>query len=437
MHRQLPRNAAGEYIVRLRFGKGRRDRFTLPASLRSDVAQRRATRLQELASALGGADARAASAALETACECGADEAIFERAIRAARKLVVNEPSRHVATDGKTFRELGEDWTSGRLATRYPGQIKLKRTAADDAGRLTNHIYPVIGAKPLEEVTLDDCDEVMRRIPSSAARSRQHVAGTLLRLFTLAVYPLRLIERSPLPTGFLPARGPRKAFAYLYPDEDRRLMACAEVPLAWRMLWGFLAREGMREGEALGLIWTDVDLKRGMVKLDKNKTDDPRAWPLDAGVHAALRTYRELAPSGVLVFTDPRGRTPPKYTLAPLLRAHLAQLGLKDERPELFESTDARQQMRVHDLRGTFVTIALATGRTEAWVSARTGHRTSNMIARYKRVADSFEELGLGKLDPLNEAIPELRVGHQLGHTTPKSKKLLVTPTGIEPVLPA
>jgi hypothetical protein len=29
------------------------------------------------------------------------------------------------------------------------------------------------------------------------------------------------------------------------------------------------------------------------------------------------------------------------------------------------------------------------------------------MIARYKRVAASFEELGLDSLNPLNEAIPE------------------------------
>jgi len=26
--------------------------------------------------------------------------------------------------------------------------------------------------------------------------------------------------------------------------------------------------------------WTDLDLERGAVRLDKNKTDDPRAWAL-------------------------------------------------------------------------------------------------------------------------------------------------------------
>jgi hypothetical protein len=41
-----------------------------------------------------------------------------------------------------TVRELGEQWVSGKLHARYPDQIPLKRTSADDAGRLAAHIYP-------------------------------------------------------------------------------------------------------------------------------------------------------------------------------------------------------------------------------------------------------------------------------------------------------
>ncbi len=51
---------------------------------------------------------------------------------------------------------------------------------------------------------------------------------------------------------------------------------------------------------------------------------------------------------------------------------------------------------------------ALANGKTEAWVGARTGHRSSQMINRYRRAAQKVDELGLGTLDPLDVAIPEL-----------------------------
>jgi hypothetical protein len=59
-------------------------------------------------------------------------------------------------------------------------------------------------------------------------------------------------------------------------------------------------------------------------------------------------------------------------------------------------------------LRGTFVTLSLANGKTETWVADRTGHRSSAMINRYRRAARSAMELGLGGLAPLYLVIPEL-----------------------------
>src|SRR5690242_2947260 len=50
----------------------------------------------------------------------------------------------------------------------------------------------------------------------------------------------------------------------------------AAVPLAWRVVSGFLDREGPRFSEAAALDVADVDLEPGAVKLDENKTDDAR-----------------------------------------------------------------------------------------------------------------------------------------------------------------
>ena len=302
-------------------------------------------------------------------------------------------------------------------------------------------------------MTLDDCEEIMRRIPDSASRSRRHIGGTVARLMKLAVYPCRWIERSPLPVGFLPKMNNRKLKAYLYPDEDRRLMACRlvlgdgspAVSYEYRLLWGFLSREGMREGEALALTWGDLDLVRGAVTLLENKTDDPRSWALDPGVARALKLHREhYAPNAT--GADPVFLQRSKFGLALTLREHLARIGLKTERPELFTSTEQRQRIRVHDLRGTFVTLSLANGRSESWIADRTGHRSSEMINRYKRTARSFAELHLGELAPLDAAIPELAalairptdpatVGHEVGQLAANYSKPIASPTGFEPVL--
>jgi integrase len=278
---------------------------------------------------------------------------------------------------------------------------------------------------PIDRVTLDLCEEVMRRLPEKLAPKTRNIGQLITRMFAMAVYPLRLIERSPIPAGFVPKASAHKALAYLYPDEDRRLMACKALPLEYRLLWGVLAREGMREGEALALTWADVDLERGAVRLDKNKTDDPRAWALNAGVVAALRAYRERyrksAEPTDHILVDPLGRPHSPHGMADLLRAHLMEIGLVRERPELFTSTAERRRIRVHDLRGTFVTISLANGKSESWISDRTGHRSSQMISRYKRTARTFAELELGELAPLHEAIGGLSIGHNAGHGARKT----------------
>ena len=177
------------------------------------------------------------------------------------------------------------------------------------------------------------------------------------------------------------------------------------------MFYGFLDREGPRSGEAEGFTWRDFDLDRGAVKLDENKTDDPRAWALSSGVVRALRAWRALrAAEGAPVEPDDSvfvlredGR---KYDAAKLFREHLRAAFI--DRAELFEHSAARMQIRRHDLRATFVTLNLAAGRTEAWIADRTGHKSSAMINRYRRAARTAAELALGELRPLIDAIPEL-----------------------------
>jgi len=165
----------------------------------------------------------------------------------------------------------------------------------------------------------------------------------------------------------------------------------------------------MRREEAADLRWRDLDLARGVIRLDENKTDDPRAWALDAGVAAALARWRRHfhvdAADHERVFRED-GR--PLYVdqLAKQLRADLKIAGVT--RAELFERTAVRRPLRVHDLRATFVTISLANGKSETWVADRTGHRSSAMINRYRRQARTWAELGLGELTALDRALPDL-----------------------------
>lgn len=135
-----------------------------------------------------------------------------------------------------TVQELGEAWTDGTLAKEYPDQIHRRRSERDDEIRLERHVYPLLRTTRVRDVTVEECETVMRSptLTKLATNTRRNVRLTLNRILTLAVYPLKIISANPFPKGLLPRapKGASKALADYRPADDAKLMACAAVPLA-------------------------------------------------------------------------------------------------------------------------------------------------------------------------------------------------------------
>jgi integrase len=220
--------------------------------------------------------------------------------------------------------------------------------------------------------------------------------------------------------GWLPKANRPKERAYLFPHEEAAVLACTRVPLVWRLFFGFCAREGVRRENAVTLEWSNLtlDLPNGGGHIDLDTTKNGRGgnWPLDSGTAEALRRWQRMCPSDRWVFP---AEALPRYRRRrgglPLSAGHAGlklreALGLAgQDRPKLFQRDVNRIQIRAHDLRATFVTLALANGKTEDWVTRRTGHSSSIMLARYRRDAETLREHDLGWLVGLHEHIPELK----------------------------
>jgi integrase len=349
-------------------------------------------------------------------------EAWYKAEVKRVAEEANKKATRALATagveEGLTFEQFASLWTSGELAKKHPDHVRAKKSAKDDKSRLKIHITPIIGNEPLAAFEgprgLELAEKVMAALPppgpAFSKDSRRHVAQIIHRLLVMAVYPAKLLKANPLPKGFLPKKGPVKAKSYIYPDEDAKLLAFKQAPVLERLFFGFLAREGARINEVLSLTWSDIDLERGVLVLDEDKCDDPRSWAMSPGVAEALRRWRKQfvpdAPLSTPIFSDKDGKLINHFECAENLREYLKAAGIA--RPQLFEDNEARKNLRAHDLRATFVTVNLALGKTEAWVTDRTGHKSSQMIYTYKRSARMHVELNLGDLKPLHEAIPEL-----------------------------
>jgi hypothetical protein len=178
------------------------------------------------------------------------------------------------------------------------------------------------------------------------------------------------------------------------------LLACAKIPLVWRVLWGFLAREGCRFHEALATLWSDIDRDHGAIKVPPERTKNGRGlhWVLAEGTLAGLDA---LFVTGVprpfaAIDVDEDGA-------AAILRAHLRLAGV--DRPEVHESTPRSRRLRCHDLRSTYITLALMAKKSEAEIMQHTGHRSSTQIHQYDHNARTAAEMKFTQLEPLDVAL--------------------------------
>ena len=306
-----------------------------------------------------------------------------------------------------TFKEVGTMWTSGDLARDYPDHVSVKSTAHNDVSRL-RELYETIGDLPIEDFVIEDAERAMSKLPARVRTpaTRRHYSQVIRRVLQLSVYPLKLIDTNPIPKNFMPKVGKGHAVQWIYPDEEKQLVTCTAVPLQRRLLWGVLSREGARDGEIVALVWKEIDLVRGVLTLDKNKTRVPRAWALDPAVTRALRLWKKQHPNpkpDARVFVDELGASFDGSRFADLFRTDLKIARVT--RTELFEKSAVRAPIRAHDCRATFVTVKLALGWTEAQITARTGHESSTMLARYRRTARTATDLSLGDFCALDVAL--------------------------------
>lgn len=332
--------------------------------------------------------------------------AVFNGICRAAADLAANPDK--FASGPLTFRDVAELWLTGVLRQRFPGAFRKQsaETAAGTKKILEKHVMPHVGHVAVRNFTLKHFHAIMAGLPPAMTATNK-IARSVDVILRGAV-ELDLIDHNPIKRSAIPPpRDPASiAFTYLYPDEEEALIRCEAIPIERRVYYGFMTRNGPRPHEPEALVWGDLDLVNGTCNIDLTKTKHPRFWMMDADVIAALVRFKpEGALPTDLVFPLPEGRDRARQLRRDLKKAGCTRttLGLGKGNP--FKGKP-RRAIRCHDLRATFVTVALASGWTEAEVKARSGHETDVMLARYKRRATNAVELGHGNwFAPLDECL--------------------------------
>jgi len=402
----------GRLFIRVTIGAQQRRGELLPWCTSLDAAQERANVVQGLVNRL-----RAAGEVdfVEKVVELGAkaDVATLDAlegkvTAIAGGKFVRVEPAKKGGP--VTFEQFAQRWTSGELHQLYPDHVEEKQSVNDDIERFKKHILPHLKDVPLVAFTREHADRVMTKLPTALKRgTRRQVAQLVSRTLRLAVFA-DVLKVSPLPPGWLPKAPKPESVAKesLLPKEEAKLLdgrnAAGEVvvPLGYRVAYAFLHREGMRKGEAQRLTWGDVDLSKGMVSLDENKTDRPRSWVLAPSVVRVLDAWKNLSKATKAsdsVFVGIRWEK-----LAPVYREHCEAVGI--DRARLFQKKANKLRLRAHDMRAFFITAGMFAGRDALWITDRSGHTTLGMLRTYERDVRRWRELGDAPVDAA-AAIPE------------------------------
>ena len=218
-----------------------------------------------------------------------------------------------------------------------------------------------------------------------------------------------LLARSPL-LGVKPPRQERPEVRWWTPEQARTFLAAVEGDRLYA-LWVLVLSTGMRRGELAGLRWCDVDLETGVLSVVRTRVSvaytvsesDPktrssrRTVTVDARVVAVLRAHRRRQLEERLAWGAAWTDTGYVFTREDGWPIHPERISVLFAR--LVEAAGV-PKIRLHDLRHTSATLALASGIHPKVVGERLGHSSISVtLDLYSHVipglqAEAAEKLG-------------------------------------------
>lgn len=283
-----------------------------------------------------------------------------------------------------TFAAFSERW----LQRLQPPAVKPK-THRNYAQALRLWVLPVLGDVPLDRITRGDLESLvagLREAGKSPGTTKQAYA-TLRAMLTDAQDDGVLAQNVARGAGrairrHLRGRGPRPPMALNAEDLAHFLCVVERELPAFFVLFLFLARTGVRHGEALALRWEHVDLeRRGALIVDTwdgkdveiVKTEEPRYVDLSRDLVTALRRH-QLRTRGAFCFPSSQpskaGRPWGQAWIVETMHRACALAGLSP-------------RLTPHHLRHTVGSHLLHRHAPLAYVQRLLGHRDPSRTMQY------------------------------------------------------
>ena len=320
-------------------------------------------------------------------------------------------------TQSLDFSKTGQYTVGQWMDVWYENYAKVKvRPSSHQTykGYIENHIKPNIGDIPLEKLTTLDLQRLYKTLLARGRVDRLESKGqpkglspkTVRNIHQILSSALklaqeqRLILTNPAEGCALP-KVERREMKTLPVEQLQSFLREAKDSGVFELYYLELAT-GLRRGELLGLKWEDIDLEHGDLRVRRQiaringkvveaplKTKNAyRTLPLAEDTISILKEQKKKVGSSPWVFPSATGGPISPDSVLHMLHRVLKRAGLP--------------QVRFHDLRHTFATLALQNGVDIKTVSGMLGHFSAGFtLDTYAHVTTSAQKAAantMGKL---------------------------------------
>lgn len=330
-----------------------------------------------------------------------------QRAVLVARDEAIRtrESGLPQASARLTVEQFLTRWLASRAST-------VRASTARRYGQLVRvHIVPRIGRVPVTRLAPAHLEGLYASMLSSgsAPMTVRHVHALLHSALKQAVRTDSAVRN--VATMVDPPRSSRREMKTLSESETRVLLqAAAGEPL--EALYALAVTTGMRQGELLGLRWSDVDLEQGRIHVQRSLQRTPSGPVLAETKTAASRRNVSLTQAAGIALRKHRARQ-----VEERLRAgpgwHDDDLVFANEVGRPLDASNVVQRsfrhilrrsgvprIRFHDLRHTAATLLLGRNIHPKVVSEQLGHaQIAITLDLYSHVIPSMRSEAAAALD--------------------------------------
>jgi integrase len=264
-----------------------------------------------------------------------------------------------------------------------PSGIAAKETI------LKVHLVPLLGAKKLDAISNEAVQRLKSALRDRSAKTTNNVLTVLNRLLKTAV-EWDVIDRMPCTIRLLPiAKGSASFHDF---DDYERLVESAKDEAQALLVVLLGGDSGLRCGEMMALEWTDVDLAKRQLCVQRSewkgnvttpKSGRLRYVPLTNRLAGALRQHRHLRGPRVLCHKD--GQPLTQREVQGLVRRAARRAGLRN--------------VGVHVLRHSFCSHLAMKGAPARSIQELAGHQELGTTQRYMHLSPAAIESAIRLLD--------------------------------------